>query len=128
MAKKIDREEFARLYSEGWTLAALAKRYDVRHASATRVRDQLGLPLKRTHELPPERVEELRRLVEDGWSFTEIARTERVSRNTLARYFPGQGWGAEERDSFHVALRHGREGLVSASYSIAADQRYLRVA
>lgn len=127
-APKINREEFRELYLEGWTITALAEKYGVRFTTASRARDRMGLPKKRTHELPQERVEHFRRLLEEGWSYTEISRTEHVSRNTLARYFPGQGWDAQERDSFHVALRHGREGLRSAAYSIPQKDRYLRVA
>lgn len=127
-APKINREEFRELYLDGWTITALAARYGVRFTTATRARDRMGLPKKRTHTLPPERVEHFRRLLEDGWSYTEISRTEHVSRNTLARYFPGMGWSADETNSFHVALRHGREALSLAAYSVSERERYLRVA
>ena len=128
MARKIDPDEFARLYAQGWTIADLARHFGAGRSAAVRMRDRLGLPLKRSHELTPERVAHLRRLVDDGWSFAEIARTEHVSRNTLERYFPGRAWGAQQRDEFHTALRRGREALASASYSVPAEDRWLRVA
>lgn len=127
-APKIDRDEFRDLYLEGWTITALAKRYGVRFTTATRARDRMDLPKKREHTLTPERVEHFRRLLEDGWSYTEVSRTERVSRNTLARYFPGMGWTPEERDTFHASLRNSRESLNLASYALPARERVFRVA
>lgn len=43
-------------------------------------------------KLSPERYAQAETLLEDGASFCEVERTISMSRQTLAKYFPGKQW------------------------------------
>lgn len=47
---------------------------------------------RRTLINQPERMSQLRRMVEDDVSMKEISRTMGIHRNTIKRYFPDAGW------------------------------------
>lgn len=46
--------------------------------------------------MTPERLELVKKCLEDGWSQIEIYRTHKVSPMTIRRHFPGSGWTLKE--------------------------------
>lgn len=115
--KKIDRAEFARLDGEeGWTLARLAEHFGVNVTTASRVRRELGLN-RTDHFLTPERLARIEQMLDDGWSFNEIHRTEGADLSTLRRHFPGRQWSKADSIAHTSAVRHFGELLEKAAYA-----------
>lgn len=116
--QKIDRSEFARLDGEeGWTLARLADHFGVNVTTASRVRKELGLN-RRDHFLSPERLARIEAMLDDGWSFNEIHRTEGADLSTLRRHFPGRQWSKADSIAHTSALRYFGELLEKAAYAL----------
>lgn len=101
--QKVDRDELATLTSEGWTSEQLAERYNVHPTSIRRLRGKLGISQQKT--MTEERRAKIAAMIEDGWSFAEISRTEGADRVTLQRHFPGKQWTQEQRVEYQAALR-----------------------
>ncbi|MCZ9884612.1 hypothetical protein [Arthrobacter sp. B2a2-09] len=114
--QRVDRDEFARLDGQGWTLARLAAHFGVNERTVGRVRRELGL--SRDHFLAPERLAWIEARLEEGWSFAEISRTDGVDPETLRRHFPGRAWTTSQRDDHTRALRHFERDLGKAAYVI----------
>lgn len=55
----------------------------------------------------PERIALAGRLLEDGASQREVCRTTGISRMTLRKYFPGQGWTFVEGGEFRALTKNG---------------------
>lgn len=53
-------------------------------------------PQKRRHP----KLDEMEAMLNDGASFSEVARTLRVSPETLRKYFPGMAWGRAQTDEY----------------------------
>lgn len=116
--KKVDRDAFRRLDGEGWTLVRLADHFGVNVATASRVRKELGL--NRNHFLTPDRKARIEERIEDGWSFAEISRTERVDPETLRKHWPGLAWTNAQRGAFLGDVRRLNEELNRAAWSVSA--------
>lgn len=113
--QKIDRSEFARLDGEGWTLARLAEHFGVNVTTASRVRRELGL--NREHFLSPERLARIEAMLDDGWPFKEIHRTEGADMETLRRHFPGRQWSKADSIAHTSAVRYFGEQIEKAAYA-----------
>lgn len=62
-----------------------------------------GLHMSRT--IPPETLTQARNLFDDGASQSEIQRTTGLSRETLRKHFPGQGWTYQEGGEFRQLIK-----------------------
>jgi len=51
------------------------------------------------------------RLLEDGASYTEAARTVRCNRTNLAKRFPGYGWTKQQGGAYGGMIRHMNERM-----------------
>lgn len=122
--RKVDREEFARLDGQDWTLQELASHFGVSLSTAVRVRRELGR--SREHFLTPEKVAKIEERLEDGWSFAEISRTEGVDVETLRRRYPGRAWSQQERDEHLSNVRYLCAQGEHAAYAIPARLYDLR--
>jgi len=121
--QKVDREEFARLDGEGWSLTELAAHFGVAVTTASRVRKALGLS-RPAPALAPEKVARIEEALEDGWSFKEISRTLGVDMETLRRRWPGRAWTKAEAIDYTRRLRWFGEDLAAANYALPlADLR-----
>lgn len=90
-ARKIDRQALAQLLSQGHTAAQIAAQLQCSEHTVWRARKELGLP-PANHPMTPERRARIQTMLDDGWSWKEITRTEGASWDTLARHFPGTAW------------------------------------
>lgn len=122
--KKVDRDEFARLDGQEWTLQELASHFGVSLATASRVRRELNL--NREHFLAPEKIARIEEALEDGWSFAEISRTIGVDVETLRRRYPGRAWSHRERDEYTSNLRYFADKAAKVPYAVPADLYALR--
>lgn len=96
-------QEFARLQEQGWKAADLAEHFGVSPSTITRLRRSLGVP---TQFLTPERVARIEAMLDDGWSFKEIHRTEGVDMETLRKRWPGRAWTMRQRDEYASNVRY----------------------
>jgi hypothetical protein len=109
--QKVDREEFRRLSAEeGWTIPELAEHFRIHPISVSRIRRDLGIGHKR-NVLTPERRARIETMLNDGWSFMEIHRTEGADRDMLLREFPGRAWTREQTLEYSRAMRQAKPGL-----------------
>lgn len=100
---KVDRAEFAELAARGWTNKQLQEHFNVNAVTIWRIRKATGTTT--AIRVTPERKARLRQMIEDGWSFAEITRTEGADRETLQRHFPGKQWTVEQSVEYRTALR-----------------------
>lgn len=113
--QKVDRAEFDRL-DPTMTLPELAAHFGVSLRTASRVRRELGLS-RRDHFLSQERLARIEAMLDDGWSFKEIHRTEGADEETLRRHFPGRQWTKAQAVAHTSALRHFGERIEKAAYA-----------
>lgn len=55
--------------------------------------------------MTPERKAKITAMLDDGWSFAEIHRTEGAHPETLRIHFPGRAWTGRQRAEYQAALR-----------------------
>lgn len=89
-AHKTDRNAIADLHHQGLTAPQIAKQLGCSERTVERARKELGIsPAAR---MTPERRARIQEMVNDGWSWKEIERTEGAHWDTMARHFPGTQW------------------------------------
>ncbi|URQ05033.1 DNA binding protein [Arthrobacter phage Iter] len=116
--KPVDRDEFARLHAEGWTIARLADHFGVSPRTVSNLRRELGLRSPRL--LSPERLARIEAMLDDGWPFKEIHRTEGVDMETLRKHFPGRQWSKAQAIAHTAAVRYFGEQIEKAAYALPA--------
>jgi hypothetical protein len=121
-APRVDREEFAKLNAEGWTLPQLAEHFSIHVTYASRLRTKLGIKSPNRLNLSPERLATIEAMLDDGMSFKEIHRTEGADMETLRNHFPGRGWTIQEACEYRAALRE-LEPLIRRN-NVARIKRY----
>ena len=90
----------------GLSLKESAARLAVTPRTVSRLRARLrGYTLPPAPIPTPEQIKEWDRLLTEGWSFREIARTHNVHENTIARRFPGRGWDPAARGQLGFAVQ-----------------------
>lgn len=92
--RKVDRDEFARLDAQGWTIPRLAAHFEVDPVTVCRIRKELGVA--RPVAVDQAALARAAELLADGASYAETRRTTGLDRETLRRHFPGQGWTQAE--------------------------------
>lgn len=120
--KKVDRDEFARLHGEGLTQKELAEHFGIARSGVIRHAAQLGLT-RRPHTATPEQLAVWEAALDEGWSFSEIARTHHVATDTLRRYFPGRAWDDKHRaEMVHAWLQFNSPELTK-NYAYQEQRR-----
>ncbi|UIW13528.1 helix-turn-helix DNA binding domain protein [Arthrobacter phage Lizalica] len=112
---QVDRAEFARLHAEGRTIPELAEHFGISPRSVGNLRRELGL--RSGQFLTPARLARIEAMLDDGWSFKEIHRTEGADMETLRRHFPGRQWSKAEAIAHTAALRYFGEQINKAAYA-----------
>jgi uncharacterized protein YerC len=110
---KVNRGEFLRLNSEGWSITRLAAHFGVNEATISRLRRQHGAGMDARRMMTPERREVIQEMLNDGWPYREIRRTEGVAMDTLRKHFPGQAWTQEQANQFRADTRPARRKLAA---------------
>jgi hypothetical protein len=102
---RVDRDEFARLNAEGWTIPRLAEHFNITPTYVSRLRTKLGIRTPNLLDLTPERLATIEAMLNDGMSFKEIHRTEGADMETLRKHFPGRGWTLEQANEHRATIR-----------------------
>lgn len=96
----VDREALQRLHDMGLPASRIAAELGCTMRTVYRWRHDQGLaeptPEAWDPALLPGRLEQARRLLEDGASYKEVERTVHMDRRTLRKRFPGMGWPPDE--------------------------------
>lgn len=102
--KTIDREAITRLTNEGLTGREIAAQLGYTEPTVSRIRKELGISPGHL-PLPAERLQRIQGMLDDGWSWLEIYRSEGAHRETMERYFPGTQWTLEQMKEHRRSLR-----------------------
>lgn len=99
--------EFRMCDRAGYTAAQLAQRFNITERSVSRWRTRLGINHRPPATPYPETMHEAaERLLDDGCSFHEAARTLGISSTTLYRWFPDRPrWSTQQCSEFAVLVR-----------------------
>lgn len=104
-----DWEQIAKLHAEGKSASQIARLVGCTARTVVRWRAANGLsdppsPFAGTR-ISSERLEAVRRMVEDGASVNEIQRTLHVWRPTIIKYFPEARWSRGQTAEFIATAR-----------------------
>lgn len=61
------------------------------------------------------------RLLDDGASYTEVSKTLKVKRETVARRFPGRGWTHKQGGEYGYAIRRANNIMSGKSAKIPTN-------
>ena len=114
--KKVDRTEFAHLHARGLTQQELAIRFGIARSSVIRLSNELRLN-RRPHTATAEQLDLWKTLLDEGWSYAEIAKTHHVSTDTLRRYFPGRAWDEKQRAEMIGVWRDFNSPTLTKNYA-----------
>ena len=87
MAERADR--ISALIASGWSDARIARELDISTRTVIRYKHRLGSAVRSQKRLTAEEIEQARRLLEDGCSYGEVARTIGFSYQAIKRKLPG---------------------------------------
>lgn len=85
-------EAVAELTGMGRSASAIAEVLGITERSVQRYRRRLGISQRPPVPLTESQLVAAAQLLDDGCSYTEVARTIGCAGNTVARHFPGCGW------------------------------------
>lgn len=113
--KRVDPDELARLRrGKKMTHTELAAHFNVTPRTIARRLQELGLtnPDPRAgRRLGDEWKERAGKMLDDGASMAEVARTTGCGFQTVQRHFPGRGWSRTESGQFAHAVREANRAL-----------------
>lgn len=100
------RSAVVRLTREGMSASQIAAQLGICERTVQRYRRVAGISQGASGvPMTAEELELARRLIEDGCSRCEVARTVGRHANTIARYFPESGWTREQVNEYTALLR-----------------------
>ena len=100
------RHQVEALTRQGHSAEHIANILGVSAMTVIRDRRATGIGQTPPQPLTAEQVDQARRLLDDGCSYRETARTVECSQSALHRRFPGKGWTLSESASWGMYLRH----------------------
>lgn len=121
-ARKIDRQALKQLLDDGLTAAQIADWLHCSEHTVWRARKELGLAAG-NNPMTPERRARIKAMLDDGWSWEEIHRTEGANWDTMTRHFPGTQWSRQQIIQHATATRHGAIQLNTATYANTSQRK-----
>lgn len=105
---RIDVERVVLLTRAGWSIPRIAAEMGICEKSVSRGRRQGGIsqPGRCCPPLDDRERAIAERLLEDGASYSDVARTIGCDRETVRRNWPGRGWSRQQVLEFMWAHRH----------------------
>ena len=98
-------DEVLRLQSLGLTNAQMASELGASRSAVWRATARLGSPTRNRRIRPAETWVEVERLLQDGCSALEAARTVGVTVQSVLAHFPGRGWSPRQSNDHRRAMR-----------------------
>lgn len=109
MRQRIDRNTIRELITDGWTHKQIAAHLGCSEYTIFRARKELGLE-PANNPMTPERRARIQAMLNDGWSWLEIERSEGASWDTMNRHFPGTAWTPGQVHDHRANIKHARNG------------------
>lgn len=109
MRQRIDRNTIRELITEGWTHKQIAEHLSCSEYTIFRARRELGLE-PANNPMTPERRARIQTMLNDGWSWLEIERTEGANWDTMNRHFPGTQWSSQQVHAHRTDIKHALNG------------------
>jgi DNA-binding CsgD family transcriptional regulator len=103
------RERVAEWTRAGVLVGEIAVRLGITGRSVQRYRRRAGVELPAGRRLTPAQLAHAGRLLDDGCSMNETARTIGCTAHTIARHFPGRGWTRAQTIEHIAAVRRLKE-------------------
>lgn len=104
--RRIDDERVAMLTKAGWSARAIAEELGCGESTVTRSRVRAGVARPAAKFLTPEEVATIERLLDDGASLAEAARTiGRGPAGAVYQRFAGRAWTPQECGRLGMAVR-----------------------
>ncbi|WP_066303291.1 helix-turn-helix domain-containing protein [Arthrobacter luteolus] len=116
MRKRINRNTIRELITDGWTHKQIAEHLGCSEYTIFRARRELGLE-PANNPMTPERRATIQTMLDDGWSWLEIERTEGANWDTMQRHFPGTQWTQKQVHAHRLEVRDANEGIRAANYA-----------
>lgn len=116
MRKRINRNTIRELITDGWTHKQIAEHLHCSECTIFRARRELGLE-PANNPMTPERRARIQTMLNDGWSWLEIERTEGANWDTMNRHFPGTQWTRQQIIEQSTITRHARQNIRTANYA-----------
>jgi hypothetical protein len=107
-AIQLRQQLVAEMTAGGLSAAVIADVLNVTPRQVVRDRAALGISQERPAFLTREQLDHAARLLDDGSSFAEVARTIRCDVGTVAHHFPGRGWTREQSGLWNSWLAETR--------------------
>ncbi|AEK07820.1 DNA binding protein [Mycobacterium phage Yoshi] len=104
----IEVEKVAWWTQLGWTAAQIADKLGCTTRTVSRARAKSGVAKPKPPALSAEVLAEAARMLADGASQNEVARTLGVGQSTISAHFRGQGWTREQSIEWVSFLRRYR--------------------
>ncbi|AXN53223.1 hypothetical protein PBI_HARLEY_61 [Mycobacterium phage Harley] len=104
----VEVEKVAWLTRMGWTAPQIAEQLGCHHRTVQRARAKTGVAKPKPPALSTEILEEAARMLADGASQNEVARTLGVGQATISAHFRGQGWTREQSIEWISFIRRYR--------------------
>lgn len=104
-AKRARLDRAVELTKSGWSAEQIAAELDVSPRAVHRYRTQAGITTPRPPELTVEQIATAERMLTDGASLLETARTLGCSIDRLYRRFKGRGWSKAQVAEHRTAVR-----------------------
>lgn len=101
-----DDQRIAQLTREGWSAKEIAKELGFGERAIHRSRQRTGVDKPGPRFLTPDEVATVERLLADGASCSEAARTIGRSVSTLSKRYPRHVWTPEECGKFGALVRY----------------------
>lgn len=99
------RDRAIHLTAEGWTAQQIADNLGVTQRTVYRYRQTAGISQPKPPALSSGERDFARRLLLDGCSYNEVARTLGRSMDCVLRNFPGFGWDRRQINEFMAIVR-----------------------
>lgn len=110
MKPRVDRTKFAQLFHSGTSAKLIAEELGCNTATVWRIHRALSLPpFEGTQNwMTPDRKQRIEAMLDDGYSFAEIRRTEGAHPETLRKHFPGRHWTQAQQSDYTRMTREVR--------------------
>lgn len=105
MSRKVDYDVVADLTCEGLSARQIAGLLDISERQVVRIRVMTGCAAGPPKHLSIDQIRTAERLIADGASIAEVARTIGIGEKSAQYRFAGRGWTVEQTGEFN-RLRH----------------------
>jgi transposase len=102
---RLRHKRILELSQRGVPIAEIAATFGITDRSVKRIRARYGLSKPAPKRMSPAEIAQAERMLDDGASFLEVARTLQRHPSVIQRRFPGRGWTLKQCGEHAAFLR-----------------------